>query len=380
MKITKTLRCLTVASLVVACALAQDNSGRHGYTSTSMTGESQEWRFVRWSDGILLENVMVNGKGPFRFLLDTGAEGAGRVDRALVAKLGLESLGGASTVGILGEEREMSEHHLDSLAIGGLSFKGVRVLSRDYNKERPRGLRPIDGILGFHLFRDYLLTVHYAARTVSVARGELPPADGKNILAIVSDDEDPEVEIRFGDKVTTALLDTGAMNTLALPASFAEGLEWAGEPKAGGGGGQGSMRRGTLRGVLHIGAAEFADPMTIVAERLPQANVGVRLFASLVVTFDQKNARVRVQSVPERKRYGVELGTSPDGAHSLRAVAEGSIAAAAGLRSSDTILSINGKAVAEIDREGLLRQLDEPSVTLVVERAGKREELRMTLD
>ena len=42
---------------------------------------------------VLVEGVRVNGEGPFRFLLDTGAMGAGRVDASLAQRLRLETTG-----------------------------------------------------------------------------------------------------------------------------------------------------------------------------------------------------------------------------------------------------------------------------------------------
>lgn len=374
-----TLLAVVSFSLLVSSIAAQEPTSRRGYATTTLRGERQEWRFARFLDGILLENVMVNGKGPFRFLLDTGAEGAGRLDRALVQKLGLAQHGQADTVGVLGETRAMTQYRVESLAVGDLAFTDVAMMSRDYNAEMPRGMRPIDGILGYHLFCEYLLTIDYAARKVVIERGSLPAMDGKNVLAIASDDEDPEIEVTVGGRPTVALLDTGAMGSLAVPLAFAADLKFDGELRVVGRDGEHEVRQGRLDGVLRIGTVEFAAPPTRVAGRLVQTIVGAQLFGAMRVTFDQKNARVRVEPVADRKRYGVVVATDKDGKHSLREVAPGGIAATAGLRGDDTLVAINGKAIAELLREDVLRALDEDAVALVVERDGARQEIRMSL-
>ena len=75
---------------------------------------------------------------------------------------------------------------------GEVQFKGVRAASRNYNVST--NLPKIDGILGFNLFSEYLLTLDFPAKRVRLERGELPKADGADefSLEIV-----PEARIKF---------------------------------------------------------------------------------------------------------------------------------------------------------------------------------------
>lgn len=377
----KTVALVALLWLTTPVALAQQPPGsRRGYAGVSLSGEKLELRFVRWMDAILVDNVMVNGKGPYRFLLDTGAEGAGRVDSALVAELKLAQTGSGNSVGPLGEERQLTRHRLDTLAIGGLKFSGVEVSSRDYNAGRPRGLRPIHGILGFHLFSEYLLTINYPARTITVATGALPPADGKSVLAIISDDEDPEIEVRIGDQTDKALIDTGAMGPLGLPASYANKLKYKSEPVVRGREGGMELRSATLDGALRIGAIEVANPNLMLAEGMRQPLIGIQIIASLALTFDQKNARIRVERPPQRKQYGITTERRGEAPLKLTGVVAGGVAEAAGLRGTDRLIAINGRPVAELDREDAARVFDTSPLTFEVERDGKRQTIRMSLD
>jgi len=310
------MRILTIATalcLTHSVTLAQvvTHSSR-GYTSTAMRANSLEWTFVRLGDAILIQDVMVNGKGPFRFLLDTGAHGAGRVDTALVEALQLPTTGSSTGIGPLGQEREMTRHRVDSLAIGSLSFTGLDMSSRDYNAELPPNLRPLHGILGYQLFSEYLLTINYPARTVSVTKGELSPSDGKNLLPVISEDGDPEIEVGIGDGSVRAVIDTGAVGDLILPESIAKELKFTGKATVMGRRGGVEIRSAKLDGALRLGSISIMNPTTITAP-VRQPIIGIRLLTSLALTFDQRNARILVERPVETPTPEVERRTT-DGA------------------------------------------------------------------
>lgn len=378
-----TLSSVTLAAVITCVPLSraqEEAPARRGYATSTLAGEKVEVPFSRWGDAILVEDVMINGKGPFRFLLDTGAEGAGRVDTSLVEALKLPTAGTSASLGVLGQQQEMTRYRLDSLAIGKLSFASLEMMGRDYNASiRGPGLRPIHGILGFHLFSEYLLTIDYPARTLTVTRGELPAPDGKQVLPIISDDEDPEIEITLGGQRAKALLDTGAMGELGVPASIADKLKFAGEPIERGQEGGVPLRSATLDGVLRLGEHEFAKPTMMIASRLNQVVVGVRTLAALRVTYDQKNARVRIERPAERRRHGLRIGWRRDAGAVLSGVEPGSIAESAGLRATDQIVSVNDRPLSELDREDLSKLLDASPLRLEVERDGARRQVRMSL-
>ncbi len=380
---------LTVSISILAAVLhasgarlfaGDDSRARRGYASSSLSAEKVELRFARWGDAILIENVMVNDKGPFRFILDTGAEGAGRVDTSLVKALNLAAASTSDSVGVLGQTKRMEVYSIESLALGDLKFRGLQMMGRDYNASiKGPGLRPIHGILGYHLFSEYLLTIDYPARSISITRGELPSPDGKRILPIVSDDEDPEIEVTLGDQKVTAMLDTGAMGELGVPVSIAERLKFQGEPVARGKEDGVPLRSATLDGALRLGKESFEKPTMMIAEPLTQVVVGVRVLAALRVTYDQKRARVRIERPIEHKRYGFQFGYR-ESVPVLKAIDAGSIADAAGIRLTDRILKINDRPLATIDREDLLKYLDSSPLTLEIERDAARKQVRLVLD
>ena len=175
--------------------------------------------------------VMVNGKGPFVFGFDTGAQAGPRLDASLVEKLALKATGEVQATDSSGRNPQASATvKLDSLSIGSLRFADVTAASRNY-KNSPRPLQ-VDGILGLNLFADYLVTLDFPAKKLRIEKGELPKSDGAEILDYKNAAGITQVELSVGDQKIRAHLDTGnAIGAFVFPTSFVEKLSMAGEPR-----------------------------------------------------------------------------------------------------------------------------------------------------
>lgn len=275
---------------------------------------------------VVVDGVRVNGEGPLRFLVDTGAQGAGRVDSALAERLGLEPvdevLGGDGT-GRPG--RAMPVYRLDSLELAGLRAEGVRVLSRDYNPPAAvaaRGGR-IDGILGIDLFAELLLTIDYPAQRLRLERGALPEPDGREVLALEPNSPVPAFTIELAGTTQHAYIDTGAMGPASLPGALADALPLLGEPRVVGRArtvsGEFELRAATLDGELAIGRHVLFQPEVMFGGPLQDAVLGADVLRDYALTVDQANNRVRFlhggraahASAPERTRLPVAEARVP---------------------------------------------------------------------
>lgn len=173
--------------------------------------------------------LMVNGQGPFLFGIDTGAQGGSRIDSSLVEKLKLKSSGQVQATDGSGRNPQTTEIvKLDSVAIGNLRFADVSAGSRNF-KNSPRPLK-VDGILGLSLFSEYLVTLDFPAKVLRIAQGELPKADGAEILDYKNERGVPLVELSVGNTKINAHLDSGNMiGAFVLPTAFVEKLTRASE-------------------------------------------------------------------------------------------------------------------------------------------------------
>jgi beta-lactamase family protein/aspartyl protease len=252
---------------------------------------------MRFSGHTPAVEVMVNGQGPFRFALDTGAAGMARIDSALAGRLGLVKVGEVLGGDPSGRNaRRMDLMAVDSLAIGPARFIGVTAGASDF-RQLPMGTG-VDGILGFGLFADGLLTLDYPRERIRFAPGELPPADGAEVLAYREDRGVPRVTMRVADRELEADIDAGFSGGFILPESMAPGLPLASEPRFARRGRTASneieIKSATLQGDVTIGRFTFDGPVIEFQPLFPMANVGSKILRDFSLTFDQKNRRIRL--------------------------------------------------------------------------------------
>jgi predicted aspartyl protease len=242
--------------------------------------------------------LMVNGQGPFLFGIDTGAQGGARIDSSLVEKLALKPTGEVRAIDPSGRNPQTSATvKLESIAIGSLRLTDLTAASRNY-KNSPRPLK-VDGILGLNVFSDYLVTLDFPARKLRLDKGELPKSDGAETLDYKNAAGIAEVELSVGDKKIKAHLDSGnTMGSFILPTAFVEKLSLASEPtvvgRARSASGEMEIKRAQLKDVVKLGRHEFPDAAVIYPALSDIGNVGVRILSQFVITFDQKNERVRL--------------------------------------------------------------------------------------
>jgi len=249
---------------------------------------------------IIVDNVRVNGSGPYSFQLDTGAEGHGRVDVQLATDLDLEASGRVDGDDTSGREgMELRQYELALLELGGLSFRDLTVYSRDYNSERAVAARgTIHGILGFGLFERYVLTLDYPRRKLLLTNASLPEPDGKRIVAADAESPVPAIAMQLGGVDGTAFLDTGAMPDITVSSELAAGLEFLSPPvvvgRAASVAGQFEISMGVLDGALGLAGQRIDEPRVFVGDGFERIIIGAPILSRFVLTFDQRNARIRI--------------------------------------------------------------------------------------
>jgi hypothetical protein len=241
--------------------------------------------------------VMINGQGPFRFAIDTGAGGSARLDSALAARLGLETVGQVRSGDPSGRNtRMMNLVRLASVEIGGARFEGLNAAVRDYNEGRMG--EPIDGILGFALFKECLFTLDYPGNRLKIERGALPPADGRQVIAFSADRGIPAIRLQVDSLWVNADVDAGSPGGFTLPASYSSRLPLAGAPRVVGRArtvsNEFEITAAELKGSVRLGGFDFPGVTIGFQPVFPVGNVGSGVLKDFRVTFDQKNGRMRL--------------------------------------------------------------------------------------
>jgi hypothetical protein len=242
--------------------------------------------------------VMINGKGPFLFAIDTGAGMQAQVDSALVSQLGLPVKGKVRGGDPSGQNaREFDTVQVDSIAFGGVEFRSITALARE--QQVSPSPRKVDGTLGFSLFADYLLTLDYPAKRVRLNGGEMAAANGSDILSFEMPHQVPEVELSIGSLKVRAHIDSGNMvGGFILPAALVEKLELTSQPAVVGRARTVSsdveIKEVRLNDTIMLGRFEFPQPI-ITYPAIADANIGSNILREFALTFDQKNKRLKLE-------------------------------------------------------------------------------------
>ncbi len=293
------MRRALLAALAAGLCAAISSSQDHG-----MMGEDQKPRRIelatpevaaplRLEKGRPLVDVTVNGKGPFPFVLDTGAGGT-VLEGDLVQELGLPTIGEVH-IGdpIHPHGLAAKQVKIDRLAIGGLTLSDMTATAVENSGFREHlGAR---GVLGMPLFRELLLTLDYAGGQVRIARGELPDSDGKEVLSF-RPGHGIRVPITVGTLSLDADVDTGSPAAVSLPEEYMEKLPLEGKPVAIGKArtvtAEFTVYGATLKGAVQIGSHRLENP-ALRFNKLPIANIGGEVLGRFAITIDQKNRRIR---------------------------------------------------------------------------------------
>jgi len=162
--------------------------------------------------GRIMAPVMLNGKGPFRFIVDTGASRS-VVSPQLVERLGLEASTGTGVTiqGATGAE-EVPFVLIERLEAGELRMRNVQL-----PVVAPMVLAGADGILGVEGFDRLRITVDFAADRISITRAyRSVPAlgDWYKVPVRLRFGRLMIANVRVGNVPVKAVIDTGADRTL----------------------------------------------------------------------------------------------------------------------------------------------------------------------
>ncbi|HEY5713293.1 MAG TPA: retropepsin-like aspartic protease [Allosphingosinicella sp.] len=263
----------------------------------AMTGERADLA-IELAGGMPVVSIMVNGRGPFRFGVDTGAAGYLRVTPALATALGLAQVGEVRAGDPSGRNPvTLPLYRVDSVTLGGLTYSGVSASA--LSLAGPRGSN-IDGIVGIGFFENLLLTIDYGRLRLAAGRGTLPAANGRDVVDFTLDRGVLiTLPLRIGDAVHPVHLDTGnTVRPLALPAEIAAALPTSGETRNIG-------RARTVSQEIVIQERDLTAPVSVGATRLPVTAVsfpsaaspgaiGSLALAGMAVTIDYPNKRLRI--------------------------------------------------------------------------------------
>jgi len=231
--------------------------------------------------------IMINGRGPYRFGIETGAGFIG-VNPGFADSLGLPRAGGSD---------DIPEFRVDSIALGAATFRDVLVAPL------PGPARGVAGVLGLPFFRNILLTIDYPGQRVLFSRDTLPDPDGATVLALSRAGPFWAMPITMADHALVGVLDTRSTGVLGVTPEVAATLPFADSTRVIGRAGGAAipvttLRAGRLDGDVVIGAFRFPRPEVTIRALPPGFPtgplIGAVVLQNFVVSLDQRHGRLRL--------------------------------------------------------------------------------------
>jgi hypothetical protein len=343
-----------------AAHFAAPTSSPHDFSiANGATQASVPTQIVRnhvWLD------VMLDGKGPFHFVFDTG--GANVIDSAVAKALGLTSGGSAQVTGVGSASEASSFAVIKTLQVGDVLVKDqvfiVLPIAKGFGVST--GVQ-MDGVIGYEVLSRFVTTFDYGHKKVvfHMPGSYAPPADA-SVVPFKLFGTQPQFACGIDDVPATCTLDTGASDSLSFYKPFIEANPSVVPTKLSKQGVDGFGVGGTSMGKLGRLRAFSVGGLTLhdlvgdyptqaeggLALPFLAANVGGGVWKRFTMTLDY--ARLTMTLTPNADfpvrdqwdRSGLFLINS-DGIKVID-VRSGTPAATAGLKKGDVIVSLNGSS------------------------------------
>ncbi len=314
-------------------------------------------------DGHLFVRVRIDGKGPFRMLLDSGSINVLLPDIARTLQLLPDVASAGSDVNVVRAKR---------LDIGGVLIAKPAFATIDLKAflQRVEGVDDVAGVIGTEIFKRMPVTIDYDRAQLVLHRPATFKYAGKATAVPLSfRGTMPRVRARVDGADGVFDIGTGARGSLTLAAPFVEANDLAAKYRAtqtvvAGSSVSGPVRGGLARaGELDVGGVPVRQPVVVLAapgtgaaanvDASSAGSIGYGVLRRFKPTFDYARGVVYLDAgaanaeVDSFERAGLWLERTATGLVVVDVVADGP-AAAAGLKPGDVVTAVNGKAFGTI--------------------------------
>jgi hypothetical protein len=377
-RIGSSIRAFVIKFLIIVISFAltvNDTSAQKFEFPGKRKKEIVPFKMVK---NLMIIKLMVNGKGPFNFVLDTGVGLLLISDSKLIDSVAIKNLRSINITGF-GDGEPLSAFVTPSIDVGfgSTTAKGLSaaILKKDIFELSNYVGMPVHGLIGYEFFSSFIVKINFTLSTLTIYRPETNyiPRKGYRVPLMIEDRKPyliSNVELTSGEKIAAKLiLDTGAGHPLSLETNRGVPFE---VPKVNIAGNLGIGLTGPISGYISRVASitlgkytmrnvitafpDYEDVGSKVYSVSRNGNMGITVLKRFNVVFDYNESALYIRpgivlNEPfEHDMSGMELTSAGEKFDRVLVsrVEPGSSADEAGLRKDDEILAINFKPVAEM--------------------------------
>ena len=335
-------------------------------------------------DGYVIVNAMLNSKGPFAFLFDTGGHAILTPEAAKI--LGLEAGGSGSSGGAGSERLAVQYAKVDRVEIGGVTIKNQNffVIPLQYNTVERGPQPPLAGILGLEILERMAVRLDYRASTMTFWPRQAYQHSGTGTpVDITFADDMPLLDATLNGIPGEFALDTGNGSSMVVQHVWAEKNGLAEHLKGGlemvsfGSGGATKNWASRIRDfeiagrkLQNIVGRYAEDKQGSFSSRTEAGNIGTDVLANFTLDFDYANNKIWFEYVPgftppPFSRSGMSLYQDDPKTLSIVNVLPDGPAAKAGLQKGDVLASVAGDKTDTMPKRKIIRMFNQEPGTIV---------------
>jgi hypothetical protein len=305
-------------------------------------------------------SVMVDGKGPYTFIVDTG--GHCLISPQLVAELGLKIVGATAMSGAGAKTTAGGFTHVDEIALGAIHMRDQLGFAAPIYAPAVEGIR-VDGMVGFEMFRRFAVQIDYGRDLLIITDPtRFEPTGAGTAIPFVFYDHLPMVRGSLAALPARFDIDTGSRSEVDITGPFVAAHELRARFSKGvsavtGWGMGGPSRSYVVRlPSLTLGGVQVSSPVAGLSEDKGgsisdpnyEGNIGGGLLKRFVVTFDYAHQMMYLRPISpvpvdagRFDRSGLWINSGPDG-YVVTDIAANGPAEQAGIQVGDIITRLDG--------------------------------------
>jgi hypothetical protein len=240
-------------------------------------------------------SMMINGKGPYLFVFDTGKMGeeigiGQDIEKSFQFEI-VDTL-------VLGDPSGKNDIQVPIVSIPSVSLDSLSFVRVKATVD-PHLVAGVSGIVGLLFFKDYLLTLDLFHHQLILERAEPGLTPGSNTIRYKSMMGIPVIQISIGSHNTEAQLDCGnARASIVVPEDLALQLKFAGKVsnigKAKTMFNEVDMKQVKISDSLHVGPYTISQPLISFPSFGNFVNLGSDFLNNFLISFDQKNQLIKL--------------------------------------------------------------------------------------